>query len=87
MIGKVARVVESKGFCFVSTPGKEDHFLHKDEFNGYWQDLIDDFHRQKEIYIQFDSTTTSKGRRAVNASRTDYPNATAREVDRERNGM
>ena len=68
--GVVCRVVADKGFCFVKYEGK-DYFLHKQEFNGFWEDLVFDFKGNRKIEIEFEEMEGPKGLRATNARRID----------------
>jgi cold shock CspA family protein len=71
--GKIVRLVPLKQFGFIRSDGK-DYFFHKSSFNGYWDDLIDDFEGDVKIEVSFEPTQSSKGARAENVKRLDFPN-------------
>lgn len=72
--GKVIRLISEKGFGFISHDSK-DYFFHRDDFLGHWNDLVEDFHAKRiDIEVQFLPTETTKGFRAQNVSRMDFPN-------------
>jgi len=81
MKGFVKRIIGQKGFGFIESNRKE-YFFHKQEFNGHWDDLVDDHEglsaekkaRTEPIEVEFEAVTTSKGLRATNVRRIDFPN-------------
>lgn len=78
MVGKLIKLLDDKGFGFIAAEGKE-YFLHRSEFSGHWNDLADDFHARRDIYLEFDEDlSNSKGPRAAKAVRTDHPNQAQR---------
>lgn len=76
--GTVVRVAFGKNFAFINDGlQKDDYFFHRDNFAGFWKDMESDFANGKEIRVQFDlgqPKDKSKGPRATNVSRLDYPN-------------
>jgi len=75
MQGIIKRISPGKGFCFITGNDNVDYFLHRSDFNGHWNDLIQDFHTKPEIKVIFDiSEQNQKGPRASNCRRRDYPN-------------
>lgn len=75
MIGTVKNVLAGKNFGFIRDSEGVEYFFHREEFNGHWDDLIDDMgNGTKKIKVQFEPTSTPKGARAVNVSRMDFPN-------------
>jgi cold shock CspA family protein len=70
VIGYVCRLVREKGFCFVKYDGR-DYFLHKQEFDGFWDDLVTDYEGKRKIEIEFEQSEGPKGLRATNARRID----------------
>ncbi len=55
MTGKVKRIVETRGFGFISVPGdKNEYFFHRDDFNGHWDDMISDL-KTSEVPVEFDA--------------------------------
>lgn len=81
MKGHLKRIIGRKGFGFIEANRKE-YFFHRQSFNGHWQDLVDDHEgisaahktRTEPIELEFEPTTSPKGLRAENVSRTDFPN-------------
>lgn len=73
MEGRVRKITD-KGFGFIKGENGEDIFFHRDDFNGHWADLHDDFNNDMTIRVQFESKSTPKGLRASNVRRLDYPN-------------
>ena len=76
MTGKIIRITQTKGYGFIKNDldGK-DYFFHKDDFNGHWVDLVEDyFAKEKVIYVEFKSDKTEKGLRARKVKRTDGVN-------------
>ena len=66
---------DKKSFCFIYVKDGTEYFLHKTDFNGFWEDLERDYRKSaNDIEIQFDPVSSSKGPRAANARRMDYPN-------------
>lgn len=73
--GRVIRVVEEKGFGFISVEGnKKDYFFHMSSFTGHWDDLCKDVGNNEEVLVNFEERNTPKGMRAENVRRLDYPN-------------
>lgn len=73
MKGTVVRILEEKSFGFIKNMNG-DYFFHRQDFNGHWDDLIEDFNRKIEINVEFEGIKTDKGLRAKNVSRNDWPN-------------
>ena len=71
MNGTIARLVEDKGFGFVTGEDKKDYFFHKMDFNGFWDDLIRDVRNGRKIHVKFDSVHSEKGPRAAEVTRID----------------
>lgn len=81
MKGHVANLVLTKNFGFIMSGGTE-YFFHRDDFNGHWMDLEKDFASKKRgatIEVTFDEAQSTKGPRAANVSRLDFPNQSVRE--------
>jgi hypothetical protein len=51
----------------------------RQDFNGHWDDLAEDFARGKKepIRVTFEETFSPKGSRAANVRRIDWPNNAA----------
>lgn len=78
MVGKLIKMLGDKGFGFISSEGKE-YFLHRSEFRGHWDDLVEDFRLNKTIVLEFDEDNSNpKGPRAARVVRTDHPNQAQR---------
>jgi cold shock CspA family protein len=77
MKGIVRRLVTDRYYGFIRGTDHKDYFFHKDDFLGHWDDLVTDFNPNNEIEVEFlivgDST---RGPRARNVSRLDFPNQT-----------
>jgi len=71
MEGTVTRMVETKGFGFITGEDKMDYFFHRSDFSGFWEDLEIDFKKKRTIKVTFDPSETSKGLRASHVSRVD----------------
>lgn len=72
--GEVVRLVWKKGFGFVRGEDNKDYFFHRDDFNGFWTDLIDDFEKSEPIKVKFIGRDSPKGLRADDVKRIDFPN-------------
>jgi len=57
--------------------GIDEYFFHRDDFQGHWDDLCTDFDGGGQIEVTFEPDSTTKGLRARNVSRIDYPNQAA----------
>lgn len=73
MIGFITRLPKnSDSFAFVKTR-EGDFFLHRDDFNGRWSDLIKAVNRGAHPKIEFEvSDRNDKGPRACNAKFMEY---------------
>ena len=75
MNGRVDRIVEKKGFGFIKGEDNRDYFFHKEDFNGFWADLVHDSnYRKMIIQVNFQEGDTPKGLRAREVNRLDHPN-------------
>lgn len=71
MNGTVKKFVADKQFGFIrGTDGKE-YFFHKQDFSGFWDDLVTDMEAELTIPVRFESVPSQKGPRAGNVVRTD----------------
>ncbi len=78
MKGTVKKLVEDRGYGFIHGEDGKDYFFHRDDFLGYFSDLMIDVNDGKMIQVQFNSRKDSKrGPRAENVERLDYPNQVA----------
>lgn len=74
MNGTIRKLDERKLYGFVRNENGADYFFHRDDFVGHWNDLIEDFHRENEIKVDFMPDKTDKGLRARNVNRLNWPN-------------
>jgi len=73
MQGIVKNIVVKRAFGFVIANGQE-YFFHKDDFNGHWDDLVNDWNNKDKVSVEFEVTPSPKGPRASKVRRTDFPN-------------
>lgn len=73
MNGIVKHLAARKGFGFIKGDDGTTYFFHKDDFKGFWKDLVYDYITISP-QVTFDVTPSPKGPRAANVSRTDFPN-------------
>jgi len=71
MNGTVARILEQKGFGFITGEDKKDYFFHRSDFYGFFEDLVRDVSVGRKIQVTFEIINTEKGLRARNVRRTD----------------
>lgn len=81
MTGFVRMLSHEKRFGFIKAEDNKDYFFHASDLNGFWDDLDADYKSNRKITVEFDPNTGPKGPRATNVSRTDWPNAAAREYN------
>lgn len=65
-----------KAYGFIRSDNYE-FFFHKNDYNGFWNDLFTDFKKLKtgqKIKVEFDEGDSSKGPCATNVRRKDWPN-------------
>lgn len=74
LTGKIRSLPEGKNFGFIQGDGKKDYFFHRDDFKGFWNDLLKDFRSGQSIEVEFEPSESVKGLRAANVSRLDHPN-------------
>lgn len=68
--GTVARVMGDKRFGFIHS-GDKDYFFHASEFNGHFDDLVDDFQQGRVVKVTFEPVSSEKGLRASEVTRVD----------------
>lgn len=73
LTGKIKSLPEGKNFGFIEFDRK-DYFFHRENFSGFWVDLIHDFRNGDTIPVEFDEVKSDKGPRAINVKRLDFPN-------------
>jgi cold shock CspA family protein len=71
MTGKVKSLVGNKGFGFIRDASGKEHFFHKADFSGFFDDLIEDFDKGHIIEVEFEVVESKKGPRAGNVRRVD----------------
>lgn len=77
MLGHIKNLISQKQFGFIVDPTtRTEYFFHREDFNGHWNDLVRDFNNDtpSPIVVKFDVVNSSKGARAGNVSRMDFPN-------------
>ena len=74
MNGTVKNITARKAFGFIMGEDGKEYFFHKDDFNGFWDDLESDHNNKIKIKVQFEPSKGLKGPRAANVSRLDWPN-------------
>jgi cold shock CspA family protein len=60
-----------KGFGFIHGEDKKDYFFHRSDFNGFFDDLVEDVGAGRSIKVEFEITPSAKGPRAANVVRVD----------------
>lgn len=77
MKGIIKNMPEGKSFCFIRGTNGAEIFLHRSDFTGHWDDLVEDFNRAPKgegIEVTFEMLNTPKGPRASQCRRLDFPN-------------
>ncbi len=74
MKGKVARVLDLKGFGFINGEDGVEYFFHKDDLQDSFDDLVDDMKRVRNIDVAFEIVPSQRGPRAGSVERL-YGNA------------
>lgn len=76
MKGTVKTIPDGKSFGFISADiTKTELFFHREDFAGFWEDLVKDHARGKNhIPVEFEAINSPKGPRASNVKRLDFPN-------------
>jgi cold shock CspA family protein len=65
MVGKLKTLNSEKSYGFIKGD-TADYFFHRSDFDGHWQDLVEDWDANKEIMLEFEPKKTDKGLRAEN---------------------
>jgi len=72
------RTLSDRNFGFIKATNGTDYFFHRDDFSGFWDDLVADYQAGKVtkefIQVTFEPGEGLKGPRASNISRLDFPN-------------
>lgn len=77
MTGTIAKIVVSKSFGFIKGENNTQYFFHREDFNGHWDNLIEDYNSTQGIRVEFEPYETVKGLRASQVTRLDFPNQVA----------
>lgn len=64
MQGVIKKVDHVRQFGFIRA-ANIDYFFHRDDFDGTWADLCEDFDKGGVIEVEFEPTKTDKGPRAA----------------------
>lgn len=76
MTGTIIRLLAKKQFGFIKGEDRLEYFFHREDFNGHWADLIENFDNGIEVKVQFKNSRTHKGPRAEMVSELDNDNVT-----------
>jgi cold shock CspA family protein len=77
MNGTIKKLVTDKSFGFITGSDKREYFFHKQDLDGFWEDLVIDMEAGQTIPVRFESVPSTKGPRAGNVKRTDDANGVA----------
>lgn len=72
--GRLKSLKSIKGYGFIIVDNKDQYFFHRDDYQGHWNDMADDFDSGTQVEFHFEPDRTEKGLRARNVCRTDWPN-------------
>lgn len=68
-VGKIRSLIYGRQYGFISSGGHE-YFFHKDDYDGDWDQLIEDHNKEgSHVQVEFEPTTTTKGFRASDVTR------------------
>lgn len=73
MLGTIKNIVVKRAFGFIKSD-RQEYFFHRDDFNGHWDDLVNDWNNKDVVPVEFEVKQSDKGPRASNVRRTDHPN-------------
>ncbi|MET0786437.1 MAG: hypothetical protein ABWY25_07015 [Paenisporosarcina sp.] len=69
MEGIIRKLKPENSYAFISTD-KADYFMHKSDFDGHWEDLVEDVvDKRLEVKVEFEPKKTEKGLRAAEVRR------------------
>lgn len=69
MRGRIRSVIYGRQYGFIVLNGK-DYFFHKDDYDGNWDQLIDDHNKDgSHIEVEFTEAESSRGLRASEVRR------------------
>ena len=64
MKGRVARVLDLKGFGFILGDDGVEYFIHKDDCQDSFDDLVSDMRTIRDIDVAFEIVASTRGPRA-----------------------
>lgn len=68
MTGTIKNIVADRNFGFIKTIEGE-YFFHRDDFIGDWDKLCEELFTMKQLPVEFDVASSTKGPRASNVHR------------------
>jgi cold shock CspA family protein len=71
MEGLVVKAFADKRFGFIRAGDKKEYFFHQSDFNGHWDDLVQDIDSGRQIQVTFDIVPSPKGPRGSGVTRID----------------
>jgi len=71
MRGIIKRLMEEKHFGFIRSQEGVEYFFHSSDFNGHFNDLVDDVNSGQQVEVEFNVVPSQKGPRAGDVVRTD----------------
>lgn len=80
MLGTIRTLMDQKGYGFINGNDGKEYFFHRDDFVGFWPDLITESQADSQLQLDFTAAKTPKGLRAQNVSIANWPNAAAKEI-------
>lgn len=71
MKGKVIKLVLERRFGFIEGEDGKEYFFHKDDLNGFFDDLAEDMMKGRKVDVNFTIVPSPKGPRAAEVTRID----------------
>jgi cold shock CspA family protein len=71
MKGKVIKLVLERRFGFIEGEDGKEYFFHKDDLNGFFEDLAEDMMKGRKVDVTFTIVPSPKGPRAAEVTRVD----------------
>jgi len=71
MKGKVVKLVLERRFGFIEGEDGKEYFFHKDDLNGFFEDLAEDMMKGRKVDVTFTIIPSAKGPRASEVTRVD----------------
>ena len=71
MIGKLEKIIVEKGFGFIQGEDGNQYFFHRSGFNGFFEELAQDYYNNQNVQLTFNPMKTDKGYRAEDVTRED----------------